>query len=135
MFPPLMFAVVVTLPVAFTNTVFIDANLSVALPSVRVLFVSGRTFDPNDPFITSWSPIVTSCVTVKLFAIAMSLVTEILPVNSLTEPAKLTTLALPAIDIVTFALFATLTFDVPFGITVGVIVVLYSSWKLSLHLI
>ena len=57
----------------------------------------------------------------------MSPVAVILPVNSLTLPAKFTTLALPAIEIVTFALSATLTFDVPFGSVVGVIVVSYSS--------
>ena len=65
----------------------------------------------------------------------MSPVAVTFPVNSLTEPAKFTTLALPAILIVTLALSATLTFDVPFGRTVGVTVVSNSSLKLSLHLI
>ena len=48
-----MLAVVVILPIASINTVFMEANLSVALPSVLVLFVSGSTLDPNDPFIIS----------------------------------------------------------------------------------
>ena len=51
--PPEIFAVVVILPVASTRTVFIDANLNVAFPSVLALLVSGRTFDPNDPLIIS----------------------------------------------------------------------------------
>ena len=74
---------------------------------------------------------VTSCEIVKLLPALMSPVALMLPVNSVTVPAKLTTLALPAIVIVTFALSATLKFDVPFGTLVGVIVVLYNSWKLS----
>ena len=70
---------------------------------------------------------VTSCVIERLFATVKSLLIVTLPVNSLTVPAKFTTLALPAIEIVTLAFSATLTFDVPFGKLVGVIVVLYNS--------
>ena len=50
---PEILAVLVIFPVALTSTVFICANLRVAFPRYLVLFVSGRTFDPNDPFITS----------------------------------------------------------------------------------
>ena len=58
---------------------------------------------------------VRSCVIVTLFPTARSVLISMLPVNSLTVPAKFTTLALPAIEIVTLAFSATLTFDVPFG--------------------
>ena len=105
-----MLAVVVILPIASINTVFMEANLSVAFPKFLVLFVSGRTLDPNDPLIISWSPMVTSCVIERLLAITRSPLMVALPVKAVVLPAKVTTLALPATEIVTLALFATAMF-------------------------
>ena len=133
--PPDMLAVVVILPIASINTVFMEANLSVAFPKFLVLFVSGSTLDPNDPLMISWSPMVTSCVIERLLAIVRSPLIVALPVKAVVLPAKVTTLALPATEIVTLALFATAIFDVPLVIAVGVIVELYNSLKLSLHFI
>ena len=114
---------------------YMSLNLALLEPKSLVALPSGIIFEPTVPVIISWSPMVTSCVIVRLFPTDRSPVALILPVNSLTEPAKFTTLALPAMLIVTLALFATLTFDVPLAINVGSIVEPYNSAKLSLHFI
>ena len=77
---------------------------------------------------------VKSCVIVRLFPILRSVAIVTFPPIVVSSSPNEVTLALPAIEIVTFALSATAIFDVPFIISVGVTVVSKSYLKLSLHL-